>query len=127
MFINYNKIFGFKHALGSIYCKLDSASAGKSIDVSSQGLDYRVLGIIGGLIIAYQIGLFLTANDPGYNITDTVYLIALGLTAIFGIIVAKRYRGSEMFGKAYLFLGLGLFSMLIGDLAFYYYEYIFRS
>ena len=114
----------FKHVLISLISMKKFASEGKSIDNASFGLDYKVLAIIGGLIIAYQIGLFLTADDPGYNITDTVYLMVIGLAATFGIIVAKRYWGSEVFGRSYIFLAIGYLGMLGGDLAFYYYEYI---
>ena len=103
---------------------MKSTTGEKSSDPTSLTLDYRILGIIGGLIIAYQIGLFLTADEPGYNITDTTYLIAIGLVATFGMIVAKRYYRSSVFGNAHILLGLGFVAMLIGDLAFYYYEYI---
>ena len=103
---------------------MSSSTAGKSIDHSTSRIDFRVLAIIGGLIIAYQIGLFLTIDSTEYNITDTTYLIPLGLVAVFGVIVAKRYRGSAMLGKAYLFFGIGFVSMLCGDLAFYYHEHI---
>lgn len=123
---NHNlKAYDFKRVLFSLYSIMtNSTSEGKSIDQSTQGLNYKILGIIGGLIIAYQIGLFLTADAPGYNITDTTYLIPLGLVAVFGIIVAKRYRGSDMLGKAYFLLGIGFISLLIGDLGFYYNTYI---
>ena len=103
---------------------MSSSTAGKSIDHSTSRIDFKVLAIIGGLIIAYQIGLFITAEDPGYNITDTTYLMVIGLTATFGIIVAKRYRGSEMLSRSYLYLAIGYTAMLIGDLGFYYFEYV---
>ena len=122
--ISDNRGQNFKHVLISLISMKKVASEGKSIDNSSLGLDYKVLAIIGGLIIAYQIGLFLTTDDPGYNVTDTTYLIVIGLAATFGIIVAKRYWGSEVFGKSYVYLALGYVSMLVGDLGFYYYEYI---
>ena len=96
-----NMPYGFKQVFGSIFSEMSkSSNSGRTVDHSSHGLDFRVLVIIGGLIIAYQVGLFLTTDDPGYNITDTGYLIVIGLAATFGIIVAKRYRGSEMFSKA---------------------------
>ena len=122
--ISDNKGHDFKHVFSSLIRMKKVASEGKSIDNTSFGLDYKILAIIGGLIIAYQIGLFLTADDPGYNITDTVYLMVIGLAATFGIIVAKRYWGSEVFGKSYIYLALGYISMLIGDLGFYYFEYV---
>ena len=103
---------------------MESKSGKKSADPSALSLDYRVLALIGGLIIAYQIGLFLTADEPGYNVTDTAYLIGNGLVATFGMIVAKRYYRSSVFGNAHIFLGLGFVAMLVGDLAFYYNEYI---
>ena len=126
VFINKRKniIYGFKQVIGKTYSVLSGTANSKSIDQSSHGLDFRILAIIGGLIIAYQIGLFLTSDDPGYNITDTAYLVAIGLTAVFGVIVARRYHGSEMFGRAYLYLAIGYCAMLAGDLGFYYNEYI---
>ena len=51
-------------------------------------------------------------------------ILACGIASI---LVAKKYRGSAMFTKAYLFLGLGFFAWFVGGIIFLYYGLVLES
>ena len=40
------------------------------------------------------------------------------------LFVAKRYKGSEIFGVTYAALGIGFLFLFVGDTIYNYYEYI---
>ncbi|MGQ0771245.1 MAG: hypothetical protein ACT4NT_00530 [Nitrososphaerota archaeon] len=88
-------------------------------------IDVRVLGIIVALAIAYQVGSFYVDKNA-FSITDILYLSGILSCAILSIFVAKRYRGSEVFGKAYFFLGIGFISWFIGEVLYYYYLFVMK-
>ena len=85
-------------------------------------IDWRTLTAIGILIIGYQIGLFLTSDFSGYNITDTIYLVGIGLVVVFSFIVAKEHNEFKALRQSSIFLGIAFLGLLAGDLAFYYYD-----
>ena len=78
------------------------------------------------IIVAITVGYQLYASsdyvtDESMSFADFSYgisSIAVGITAFF---VAKRYRGSPVFGKTYLALALGFVSLFVGDLIYNYY------
>ena len=96
-----------------------------SFNPSAHKLNYVVLGIIVGLIILYQYGLMVT-DDAKFNVTDIAYFAGLAGSGMFATFVAGRYYGSVMFGRAYLFLGIGFFCNFIADAAYYYYDYFLQ-
>ena len=87
-------------------------------------IPFKSLSIVGGLVILFQIGLFLTINDNNYNITDTVYLTLLGLIGIMAITSSRKENFKEKINTKFLFLGIGYLLFLTGDIAFYYYDYV---
>lgn len=63
--------------------------------------------------------------DPDeFNISEVLYLVGILACAGFAFTVSKRYRGSEVFGKAYLSLGLAFVCWFIGDLGYVYYDHV---
>lgn len=96
----------------------------KEINFSTKPVDVRVFVIIGFLVILYQIGLFLIKDYEGYDITETGYIVGIGLVAIFAFIAAKEQSNIKLFRNANIVLGIGFIGLLIGDLAFIYYEYV---
>jgi hypothetical protein len=63
--------------------------------------------------------------DPEiFNIKDGLYMTGLAISGVTSILVARKYAGSQMLGKAYLFLGLGFFSWFIGDVGYYYNQFV---
>ena len=94
-----------------------------TIKKTSNSINYKVLGIIFALCVAYQISLY-QVDPEEFHVPEALYLAAILATAGFSFMVSKRYRGSEVFGKAYLFLGLAFVSMFIGDFGYVYYDHI---
>lgn len=87
------------------------------------GVDYRIISGIVGLSFFFQ--LFNSYNGPDENLNIFVIIGVAGLVPCFALsfIVAKRYRDSEIFGRAYFALGLAYLLYFIGDSFYYYYDY----
>ncbi len=96
----------------------------KTIEKTSKGINYKVIALIAALTIADLIYGLYFFDGEFFDIKDGYYMAGIALVGIFSIIVAKRYHGSEMLGKAYLFLGLGFFAWFIGDLGYYYQQFV---
>ena len=86
-------------------------------------INYKVLGLIFIGSFAWQIGLYLNADDPNrFDVADVLYLIGPLVIATLGFIVSKRYWGSTIFSRAYLALGFGFLCFFLGELIYIYYE-----
>ncbi len=85
---------------------LESSSDKK--DPSRSKLNYKVIGIIFGLVVAYQYAL-IVIDGSKFNITDISYFVAMAVAGLFATFVGGRYSGSVMFGKSYVFLAMGFF------------------
>jgi len=98
---------------------------GKKISKEKTGsfLNYKILGIIFVLTIVYQISLY-QVDPEEFHAPELLYLVGELACAGFSFIVSKKYWGSEVFGKAYLFLGLGFISLFIGDFGYVYYDHV---
>lgn len=87
------------------------------------------IGIVGIAIIAmiaivYQLYLNEFVNEEEISFAEFSYglsSLAVGITAVF---VAKRYRGSPVFGKSYAALAIGFIVLFAGDLIYNYYVWI---
>lgn len=55
------------------------------------------------------------------DITYGLSGLASGIAALY---VAKRYKGSEIFGVSYAALGIGFLFLFVGDTTYNYYDYI---
>lgn len=62
--------------------------------------------------------------SPGYDIATLIYMSGSLITAFFSFRVSKQYRGGEMFPRAYLFLGIAFCCWFIGDMFFFYNDYV---
>ena len=92
----------------------------------SNSINYKVLGIIAVLTIAYQISLY-QVDPEEFNVPEIIYLSGILVSAGFSFIVSKRYQGSKVFSKAYLFLGLAFVGWFIGDLGYVYYDHVLEQ
>ena len=99
---------------------------GKTIKKITSSINYKVLVVIGILAVGYQISLYYVDPDE-FNISEALYLTGIIACAVFSFAVSKRYRGSEVFGKAYLCLGLAFVFWFIGDLGYVYYDHILNE
>ena len=86
-------------------------------------IDFRIIGVLIGLTIVY--GLAVSQDVEGeFNVTDGLYLTGLISCGILSLFVSKRYFGSEVFGKAYLFLGFGFISWFIAEIIWHYHTIV---
>ena len=92
---------------------------------SSTSINYKILGIILALTIAYQISLYYVDPDE-FNVPEALYLAGILGCAGFSFMVVKKYWGSEVFGKAYLFLALAFVAWFIGDVGYVYYDHVLQ-
>ncbi len=96
----------------------------KTIDITHHGINYKVFALIGALAIVDLIYGLYFFDGSFFDIKDGFYMAGIAACGISSVFVAIKYRGSEMLGKAYLFLGLGFFSWFIGDLGYYYEQFV---
>jgi hypothetical protein len=93
-------------------------------------LNYKMLGVIVGLGVSFQLSLFFGFAVPISGTFDTVSLIELvapGIPSIFAFLVARRYWGSEVFGKAYFALGMAFLMTFIGEIVWSYYTVVLQE
>ncbi len=110
------------YSFGSKF-KMDEDSP-STIKKTSHGINYKVIAIIGALTVADFIYAEYFFDPEIFNIKDGLYMAGIAGCGVFSILVARRYAGSQMLGKAYLFLGFGFFAWFIGDLGYYYNQFV---
>lgn len=98
--------------------------ASETIKKSTSGINYKIIALIGALTVADFIYAEYFFDPEVFNIKDGLYMAGLAGCGTFSILVARRYSGSAMFGKAYLFLGLGFFAWFFGDVGYYYNQFV---
>ena len=83
-------------------------------------INYKIIALIIGLGIAAYIGLNSIDDEELIASIATPPSIGMALAvAITSFIVAKRYSGTLVFGKAYLALGLAYLSYTIAEILYY--------
>ena len=90
---------------------------------TSPPINLKILALILGLALAYYIASYWVTENQ-FNEADVVYLTGILVCSISSFLVAKRYHDSQVFGRAYMFLGLGFLSWFIGDSLWSYYFYV---
>jgi hypothetical protein len=87
-------------------------------------INYKILILIAGLMASFQFYLYYAFPKPddASRLVDVVSIINPAFATIFGFYVAKKYRGSEVFGRAYLFLALALAANAVGETIYGIYD-----
>ena len=87
-------------------------------------IDYRILILIAGIVISFQAYLYYAFPKPddASGLLDIVSIINPTIATIFGFYVAKQYKGSEVFGKAYLALAIALAMNAVGETVYGIYD-----
>jgi len=87
-------------------------------------IDPRILLLILGIVATFQIYLYAVFPNPddASQLVDVISVINPLIASIIGFIVAKKYWGSKVFGKAYLALALGLTMNFLGETVYGIYE-----
>ena len=102
------------------------SSTPKKFDPTSENkLNYKAIGIIAILMIFYQIYISeILVDDGELQFANITYGLGALISGIFALYVARKYRGSEIFGVTYAFLGIGLLFLFVGDTTYIYYDYV---
>lgn len=87
-------------------------------------INYKILILIAGVVISFQVYLYYAFPQPNdaSKLVDIVSIINPSFATIFGFYVAKQYKGSEVFGKAYLALALALAVNAVGETIYGIYD-----
>ena len=87
-------------------------------------IDKRVLFLILGMAISFQAFITIMPDSEELDVFVAIVSILNPLAAaVTSFVVSQRYGGSQIFGKAYFVLGLGLFMMFLGESTWYYFLY----
>lgn len=93
-------------------------------DKIKSSIDKRILLLILGMTISFQVFITMMPDSEELDVfVASVSILNPLVASIASFIVAQRYGGSQVFGKAYLALGLGLFMMFLGESTWYYFLY----
>jgi len=87
----------------------------------SIGLKAIILVVI--VALAHQFYIMEFPDDEEMTIATFSYSISSLVAGIAAFVVAKRYWGSEVFGKTYLSLAIAFFFIVAGDLTYIYYDW----
>ncbi len=87
-------------------------------------VNYKVLILIAGIVISFQAYLYYAFPKPddASKLVDVISVINPSIAASFGFYVAKKYRGTEVFGKAYLALAIALALNAVGETVYGVYD-----
>ena len=86
-------------------------------------IDYRLLLVILALVVSFQIIVYAIKDSENVNvITGIITTVNPLIASIVAFFVAKRYWFSQVFGKAYLALAIGMFMNFLGALSYYIYS-----
>jgi len=89
----------------------------------SSGINYYILAFIGIGTVLFIIGNYYTPSvDSEFDEYELITSIGFGSATLFAFIAAKRYWGSEIFGRSYLALAIAYVFYSIGWNAWWYYE-----
>ena len=90
-------------------------------------INYKILLLILGFVVGIQIIIFLSTEENADMLTTLVSVTNPLVASAAGFYVAKKYSNSEVFGKSYFALALGLFSAGMGDLTYSYYDLVLHE
>lgn len=87
-------------------------------------INYKILLLIFGFVIGFQMYVSSITEDNADIVTALVSIANPLAASAAGFYVAKKYHDSEVFGKSYLVLAIGLLCMGIGEVTYAYYDFV---
>lgn len=90
-------------------------------------INYKILLLILGFVVGIQVLIILTSEENADMITTVVSVTNPLAASAACFYVAKKYHNSEVFGKSYLALAIGLFCAGMGDLTYSYYDLVLHE
>ncbi len=95
------------------------AESSTSSSKISSSIDYWVIGLIIGAAIAVQLYFSTLTEEQLGTSVFAGSLISSASISTAGIIITKKYWGTEVFGRAYLFLSFGYISYFVAEVLYY--------
>lgn len=91
-------------------------------------INFKVIGLIILLAVAYQFYILVEEDIPhSLQFSNISYGIGALACGVLSIIISRRYKGSAIFSKTYLALGIGFLFLFLGDVVFNYYEIVLQE
>ena len=95
----------------------------KEVNKTENKINWYVITLIFILIVAYDIANSVEPSiDSEFDFFEITRMLGFLAVSLFSFVVAKRYWGSTVFGKAYLALAIGYAFYFFGDLLWYVFE-----
>lgn len=91
-------------------------------------INFKIITIIIILAVGYHLYISMVPEDPlVLEFSDLSYGIGALACGIMSIIISRHYKGSAIFSKTYLVLGIGFIFLFLGDQVFNYYEIVLQE
>lgn len=90
-------------------------------------INYRIFILILGLVVGFQVYISSISEDDADSIITAVSVVNPLVASAAAFFVARKYRGSLVFGKSYFALGLGLMMFVLGEFSYLYYELVLEE
>ena len=95
----------------------------KKSPAETNNINFYVIAAIFVAILLFDIANSIEpVDDTKLDFFEAARAIGFGAVSIFAFVVAKRYWGSQVFGRAYLALGIGYAFYFAGDSLWYVFE-----
>jgi hypothetical protein len=90
-------------------------------------IDFRFVAVLVAIALAYHIlSQDVPIPEEGYDYAELPLTLLYAVSALAAFLIAKRYWGSEVFGKAYLSLGIAFAAVFVAEIIWNYYEVILQ-
>jgi len=90
----------------------------------SRSIALKAIVIVIVIAIGYQYYISNYVDDDIVSPAHFSYGVGALITGLVAFTVARRYRGSPVFGKTYFALGIGFIMLFVGDLIYNYYSLV---
>ncbi len=88
-------------------------------------INFKIIALIVGLVITFQLfHTFLIDPDTTDVLLSVVSFVNPLAASIAGFIIAKRYFGTHVFGRAYIALALGFLMIFLAEVAYLVYDLV---
>jgi len=94
-------------------------------DKLKEKIDYKIFCVITVIVVAFQFYLntFKSPDDQTVDfLASLIYSLTALIAAIAAFVISRRYWNSEVFGKSYLALAVGMMMNVLGEGIYYVLE-----
>lgn len=90
-------------------------------------INLKIVVIIIAIGISYHVYSSMVEDTEALELTDISYSIGALACGILSIIISRKYKGSAIFLKAYLALGIGFLFLALGDITYNYFNIVLEE